>query len=212
MSTLPNSESIQSYQKANHSSYDVDLKELFVELWQGKWTVIIFTFVVTLTTIIYALTVQEWWSSKATVSQPQLQDIAGYQQVVKRYQPLFDVYQEDGTIIVSEVLDGLIDSEVIFRRFLQEFNANGTKRRFMQTNATFLELKKELFYQDDPERLQDFYEQWFDRIKVVAVGKKEDAIFTLSFQSVDKISSLTLLREYIQFVNQAINQQLYDDL
>ncbi|CAH2565934.1 Wzz/FepE/Etk N-terminal domain-containing protein [Vibrio cholerae] len=212
MSTLPNSESIQSYQKANHSSYDVDLKELFIELWQGKWTVIIFTFVVTLTTIIYALTVQEWWSSKATVSQPQLQDIAGYQQVVKRYQPLFDVYQEDGTIIVSEVLDGLIDSEVIFRRFLQEFNANGTKRRFMQTNATFLELKKELFYQDDPERLQDFYEQWFDRIKVVAVGKKEDAIFTLSFQSVDKISSLTLLREYIQFVNQAINQQLYDDL
>lgn len=212
MSTLPNSESIQSYQKANHSSYDVDLKELFIELWQGKWTVIIFTFVVTLTTIIYALTVQEWWSSKATVSQPQLQDIAGYQQVVKRYQPLFDVYQEDGTIIVSEVLDGLIDSEVIFRRFLQEFNANGTKRRFMQTNATFLELKKELFYQDDPERLQDFYEQWFDCIKVVAVGKKEDAIFTLSFQSVDKISSLTLLREYIQFVNQAINQQLYDDL
>lgn len=47
---------------------------------------------------------------------------------------------------------------------------------------------------------------------MVAVGKKEDAIFTLSFQSVDKISSLTLLREYIQFVNQAINQQLYDDL
>ncbi|MBF4377468.1 LPS chain length-determining protein, partial [Vibrio anguillarum] len=36
--------------------------------------------------------------------------------------------------------------------------------------------------------------------------------FTLSFQSVDKVSSLTLLNEYIQFVNQTLNQQLNDDL
>lgn len=89
----------------------------------------------------YALTAQEWWSAKATVSQPQLQGIASYQQAVKRYQPLFDVYQEDGSIIVSETLDLLIDPEVIFKRFIQEFNANGTKRRFMQTNSTFLTLQ-----------------------------------------------------------------------
>nr|WP_238687878.1 Wzz/FepE/Etk N-terminal domain-containing protein [Vibrio cholerae] len=187
-------------------------KELFHALLDGKWTIVVFVFIFSFSAITYSLIAQEWWSSKATVSQPQLQDIAGYQQAVKRYQPLFDVYQEDGTIIVSEALDSLIDPEVIFKRFLQEFNANGTKRRFMQTDPVFLALKKELFNQDKAELLQNFYEQWFDRIKAVAVDKKEDGVFTLSFQSVDQTSSLTLLVEYLHFVNQTINQQLHNDL
>ncbi|EIF5160453.1 TPA: LPS chain length-determining protein [Vibrio cholerae] len=189
-----------------------ELKRLFGALWQGKWLIIIITLLFTVVSIVYALTAREWWSAKATVSQPQLQDIAGYQQVVKRYQPLFDVYQEDGTIIVSEVLDSLIDSEVIFKRFLQEFNANGTKRRFMQTNPVFIEFNKEMMNQDEPEQLQDFYEQWYKRIKALSFGKKEEGMFTLSFQSMDKASSLTLLNEYVQFVNQNLNQQLNDDL
>lgn len=161
----------------------------------------------------YALTAQEWWSAKATVSQPQLQGIASYQQAVKRYQPLFDVYQEDGSIIVSETLDLLIDPEVIFKRFIQEFNANGTKRRFMQTNPTFLTLQKQMLDQaNDPEVMQKLYEDWFERIQASAVDKKANDIFTLSFQSVDKSSSLTLLNDYIQFVNQTLNQQLNANL
>lgn len=161
----------------------------------------------------YALTAQEWWSAKATVSQPQLQGIASYQQAVKRYQPLFDVYQEDGSIIVSETLDLLIDPEVIFKRFIQEFNANGTKRRFMQTNSTFLTLQKQTLAQaNDPEVMQQLYEEWFDRIQASAVDKNANEIFTLSFQSVDKASSLTLLNDYVQFVNQTLNQQLNSNL
>lgn len=215
MSSLANTPPVQPPQYPNYAypaNDEIDLKELFLALWQGKWLIILCTLVFTVATITYALTVQEWWSAKAKVSQPQLQDIASYQQAVKRYQPLFDVYQEDGTIIISETLDSLIDAEVIFKRFLQEFNANGTKLRFMETNTTFLELRKDLLNKDDPQRLQAFYEQWFERIKGVSIGEKEDGAFTLSFQSVDKISSLALLREYVQFVNQIINQQLKDDL
>ncbi|WP_233355890.1 Wzz/FepE/Etk N-terminal domain-containing protein, partial [Vibrio cholerae] len=81
---------------------EIDLKELFSALWQEKWLIIIITLLFSVAAIGYALTAQEWWSAKATVSQPQLQSIASYQQAVKRYQPLFDVYQEDGTIIVSQ--------------------------------------------------------------------------------------------------------------
>lgn len=161
----------------------------------------------------YALTAQEWWSAKATVSQPQLQGIASYQQAVKRYQPLFDVYQEDGTIIVSNTLDSLIDPKLIFQQFIQKFNANGTKRRFMQTNPTFLTLQKQMLDQtNDPDVMQKLYEEWFERIQASAVDKKANDIFTLSFQSVDKGSSLTLLNDYIQFVNQTLNQHLNDDL
>ncbi|EGQ9189641.1 LPS O-antigen chain length determinant protein WzzB [Vibrio cholerae] len=216
MSPLANTPPVQPPQYPHYAypaNDEIDLKELFVALWQGKWLIIITTLLFSVAAIGYALNAQEWWSAKATVSQPQLQGIASYQQAVKRYQPLFDVYQEDGSIIVSEALDLLIDPEVIFKRFIQEFNANGTKRRFMQTNSTFLTLQKQMLEQNnDPEVMQTLYEEWFERIQASAVDKKANDIFTLSFQSVDKASSLTLLNDYIQFVNQTLNQQLNANL
>ncbi|EGR1702799.1 LPS chain length-determining protein [Vibrio cholerae] len=216
MSSLANTPPVQPPQYPHYAypaNDEIDLKELFSALWQGKWLIIMTTLLFSVAAIGYALTSQEWWSAKATVSQPQLQGIASYQQAVKRYQPLFDVYQEDGSIIVSEALDLLIDPEVIFKRFIQEFNANGTKRRFMQTNPTFLTLQKQMMEQNnDPEVMQKLYEGWFERIQASAVDKKANDIFTLSFQSVDKASSLTLLNDYIQFVNQTLNQQLNANL
>ncbi|EGR0413214.1 LPS O-antigen chain length determinant protein WzzB [Vibrio cholerae] len=215
MSSLANTPPVQPPQYPHYAypaNDEIDLKELFAALWQGKWLIIMTTLFCSVIAIGYALTAQEWWSAKATVSQPQLQGITSYQQAVKRYQPLFDVYQEDGSIIVSETLDSLIDPEVIFKRFIQEFNANGTKRSFMQTNSTFLTLQKQMLEQNnDPEVMQTLYEEWFERIKASAVGKNNDT-FTLIFQSVDKTSSLTLLSDYIQFVNQTLNQQLNANL
>ncbi|EGR2123074.1 LPS chain length-determining protein [Vibrio cholerae] len=216
MSSLANTPPVQPPQYPHYAypaNDEIDLKELFAALWQGKWLIIMTTLFCSVIAIGYALTAQEWWSAKATVSQPQLQGITSYQQAVKRYQPLFDVYQEDGSIIVSETLDSLIDPEVIFKRFIQEFNANGTKRRFMQTNPTFLTLQKQMLAQaNDPEVMQKLYEEWFDRIQASAVDKNSNDIFTLSFQSVNKTSSLTLLSHYIQFVNQTLNQQLNANL
>ncbi|EEY97956.1 hypothetical protein VOA_002974 [Vibrio sp. RC586] len=215
MSSLANTPPVQPPQYPHYAypaNDEIDLKELFAALWQGKWLIIMTTLFCSVIAIGYALTAQEWWSAKATVSQPQLQGITSYQQAVKRYQPLFDVYQEDGTVIVSETLDSLIDPEVIFKRFIQEFNANGTKRSFMQANSTFLTLQKQMLEQNnDPEVMQTLYEEWFERIKASAVGKNNDT-FTLIFQSVDKTSSLTLLSDYIQFVNQTLNQQLNANL
>ncbi|HFG1781279.1 TPA: LPS O-antigen chain length determinant protein WzzB, partial [Vibrio cholerae] len=216
MSSLANTPPVQPPQYPHYAypaNDEIDLKELFSALWQGKWLIIMTSLFFSVVAIGYALTAQEWWSAKATVSQPQLQSIASYQQVVKRYQPLFDVYQEDGSIIVSETLDSLIDPEVIFKRFIQEFNANGTKRRFMQTNPTFLTLQKQMLAQaNDPEVMQKLYEGWFDRIQASAVDKNSNDIFTLSVQSVDKASSLTLLNDYIHFVNQTLNRQLNANL
>ncbi|GIB50106.1 chain-length determining protein [Vibrio cholerae] len=216
MSSLANTPPVQPPQYPHYAypaNDEIDLKELFAALWQGKWLIIIATLLLSVAAIGYALTAQEWWSAKATVSQPQLQGIASYQQAVKRYQSLFDVYQEDGTVIVSNTLDSLIDPKLIFQEFIQTFNANGTKRRFMQTNPTFLTLQKQMLGQtDDPEVMQTLYEGWFERIQASAVDKKANDIFTLSFQSLDKASSLTLLNDYIQFVNQTLNQHLNDDL
>ncbi|MBY7971801.1 LPS chain length-determining protein [Vibrio fluvialis] len=213
MSSLANTPSVQPSHYVYPANDEIDLKELFAALWQGKWLIIITTLLLSVAAIGYALTAQEWWSAKATVSQPQLQNITAYQQAVKRYQPLFDVYQEDGSVLVSETLNLLIDPEVIFKRFIREFNANGTKRRFMQTNPTFLTLQKQRFTQtDDLEVMPISYKTWFDRIQASTLDKKANHTFILSFQSVDQASSLTLLNEYVQFVNQILNQQLKADL
>ncbi|MEB5517675.1 LPS O-antigen chain length determinant protein WzzB [Vibrio cholerae] len=216
MSSLANTPPVQPPQYPHYAypvNDEIDLKELFAALWQGKWLIIIIALLFSVAAIGYALNAQEWWSAKATISKPQLQNITAYQQAVKRYQPLFDVYQEDGTIIVSDTLDSLIDPKLIFQEFIQTFNANGTKRRFMQTNPTFLTLQNQTMEQNnDPEVMQKLYEEWFERIQASAVDKKANDIFTLSFQSVDKASSLTLLSDYIQFVNQTLNQQLNANL
>lgn len=217
MSSLANTPHVKPPQYPNyayHADDEIDFKELLSALWREKWLIIISSLLFSVVAIGYALTAQEWWSAKATVSQPKLQNITAYQQAVKRYQPLFDVYQEDGTIIVSDALDTLIDPKLIFQQFIQTFNANGTKRRFMQTTPVFLTLQKKLLSQmDDPEAMQTLYEDWFERIQASSsVDKKANDIFTISFQSVDKASSLTFLNEYVQFVNQTLNQQLNDDL
>ncbi|HDG1717458.1 TPA: LPS chain length-determining protein [Vibrio cholerae] len=228
MSSLANTPPVQPPQYPHYAypaNDEIDLKELFSALWQGKWLIIMTTLLFSVAAIGYALTTQQWWSAKATVSQPQLQGITSYQQAVKRYQPLFEASKRDAVSIVSVVtnpggrrdrldeLERLIDSEVIFQQFIQTFNANGTKRRFMQTNPTFLALQKQWLTQtEDPEAIQKLYEEWFTRIQATAVDKKANDIFTLSFQSVDKASSLTLLNEYVQFVNQTLNQKLNQDL
>lgn len=227
VSSLPNNVPIQPHQYPNFSypaNDEIDLKELFIALWQGKWLIFITTFIFSVLAVAYALTSQEWWSAKATVSQPQLQDIKAYQQVAKRYQPLFEASKRDAVSIVNVVtnkenrldeLERLIDSEVIFQQFIQVFNANGTKRRFMQTNPTFLNLQKQLLTEDDADSLQAFHESWFSKISAVGESANRGAApssFTLSFQSIDRASSLTLLNDYVQFVNQTLNQKLNQDL
>ncbi|NNN49142.1 Wzz/FepE/Etk N-terminal domain-containing protein [Vibrio sp. 2-2(8)] len=202
------------YQQSNND--EIDLRELFSVLWQGKRTILLCTVLFAVAAVIYALTAQQWWSAKATVTQPELSQIVTFQQQVKQYQPLFDLYQEDGTIVVSEELNELINPTTIFQRFVRAFNANDNKKRFMQTNPTFLAIKQQQLKTYENNETDDaqasFYQEWYGKITAQKVGEKQADDFHLSFQSVDKASSLMLLNAYIDFINQQLNQQLTNDL
>ncbi|MBF4223153.1 LPS chain length-determining protein, partial [Vibrio anguillarum] len=165
--------------------------------------------------VVYALTAQQWWSAKATVTQPELSQVVTFLQQVKQYQPLFDLYQEDGTIIVSKELDGLINPATIFQRFVRAFNTNDNKKRFMQSNPTFLAIEQQQLKVNENNETDDvarFYQSWYGKITAQEVGKTQAGDFYLSFQSIDKASSLVLLNAYIDFINQQLNQQLTNDL
>lgn len=202
------------YQQSNND--EIDLRELFSVLWQGKRTILLCTVLFAVAAVIYALTAQQWWSAKATVTQPELSQIVTFQQQVKQYQLLFDLYQEDGTIVVSEEFNELINPTTIFQRFVRAFNANDNKKRFMQTNPTFLAIKQQQLKTYENNETDDaqasFYQEWYGKIAAQKVGEKQADDFHLSFQSVDKASSLMLLNAYIDFINQQLNQQLTNDL
>lgn len=190
------------------SSDEIDLKELCAVLWSGKLTIVTSTFVVAMFAIIYALSAQQWWSSTAKIAEPQPQDMAAYRQQVKQFQPVFDIYQEDGTVLVSEELDDLVDSEILFRRAVDAYDSNNNKREFLDLSEEFQQYKFELGIlntdtNEGKDSIRKLYADWFQKITAQAEDKKAElSPYNLSFQSTTKQSSYSLLNEYLEVISQ----------
>lgn len=201
------------------SNDEIDLKELFTALWQGKWWVIGFTILGAALAITYALTAQQWWSSKALVAMPQQQDVAQYRQQVKQFQPVFDIYQDDGTVLVSEELDDLVDPEILFDQFVSAFNSTNNKRRYLNSSTEFKEFKADLEIADgdDSEQAQDairkLYSEWFERISATKLNPKDEiSPYTLSLQSIGKNSSYDLLTGYLEMIDVQTHEDALNNL
>ncbi len=202
-----------------HQNDEIDLKELVIALWNGKLTIIITTVLFAVIAVVYALTAQQWWSSKAKIAQPQLQDMSTYQQQVKQFQPVFDIYQEDGTVLVSKELNDFVDPEVLFQRFVDTFNSSDNKRRFLNSSEEFKQYKAHLDLPDNSEsdEAQDatrrLYADWFQKITAVAEDKKaEFSPYNLNFQSITKDSSFSLLNEYLQVIGAKTREDALNNL
>ncbi len=123
---------------------EIDLKELASALWAEKLSIIIFTLLGAACAISYALLAQQWWSSHALIASPLPQDIAAFREQVKQFQPVFDVYQDDGTVLVSKELDELVNPNVLFQRFISAFNSSNNKSDFLETSVQFQTFKVDL--------------------------------------------------------------------
>ena len=198
---------------------EIDLRELFKALWDGKFIIIATTVIFAVLAVLFALNAQEWWSSKANVSQPQAQDIAAYQQQVKQFQPVFDIYQEDGTVLVSEELNDLVDTEVLFQRFIGSFNSSNSKREFLDSSEEFQAFKSKLDLDADVksevalEAQRKLYAEWFKKITATAVNKTSDSSpYDIGFQATTKESSFSLLNSYIEMIKQKAHQDALNNL
>lgn len=187
---------------------EIDFRYLFAALWSGKLTIVVSTCVIAMLAAAYALTAQQWWSSTAKIAEPQPQDMAAYRQQVKQFQPVFDIYQEDGTVLVSEELDDLIDSEILFRRAVDAYNSNNNKREFLDSSEEFQQYKSAIgVANSDTDEGKDasrrLYASWFEKIVAQAEDKKAElSPYNLSFQSTTKESSYSLLNEYLDDISQ----------
>lgn len=213
-----NNQSPQQFQQypqpPSFQNDEIDLKELFFALWKGKLTIILCTLIFTIGAVAYALTTQEWWSSKAKIMLPQIHDFSEYQEQVKQYQPIFDIYQDDGSVLVSESLDSLVDPEVLFQNFISVYNSSNNKKKFLDGSAEFQAFKDQLGTgTDKKEATRKLYSEWFQKISAVADNKKAElSPFNISLQATTKESSYTLLNEYITSVKSEVFNDALNNL
>ncbi|MEZ8067839.1 LPS O-antigen chain length determinant protein WzzB [Vibrio sp. FF145] len=210
----------QSYTQQNPPMYipndEIDLRQLFKALWDGKLLIILVTALFTSSAIGFALLAQEWWSSEAEITKAELQDRMMYQQQVKQFQPIFFIYQSNGSARGGEELDSLVDSQVIYQRFVDLFNSSNNKQAFLNESPEFQDIKDNHFANDSEitegaER--KFYIEWLERISASLADKKdEDAPYVLSFQSITKESSFDLLSSYIVFTELQVREDVFDHL
>lgn len=198
------------------TSDEIDLRELFKALWDGKLIVILVTALFTISSIGFALLSQEWWSSNAKITKAQPQNLAAYQQQVKQFQPIFNIYQEDGTVLVSKGLDSLVDSEVLFQRFVNTFNSTNNKRDFLDNSVEFQEFKRSMVVDSSDmttDEIRALYAEWFDRVSASKIDKKDrNSPYVTSFQTTTKESSFDLLTAYILTTELKVHEDAFNNL
>lgn len=198
------------------SNQDIDLRDILRALWNGKLIIILITVLCLVTSVAIALLAQEWWSSNAKITRPQQQDLAAYQHQVRQFQPVFNVYQDDGTVLVSKELDTLASSSALFQNFVNTFNSINNKRYFLDNSAEFHKLKLSTSENsskltEDEKRL--LYAGWFGRIVATKVDKKDqNSPYTLSFQTMSKKSSFDLLVAYILTTESKVREDAFRNL
>jgi LPS O-antigen subunit length determinant protein (WzzB/FepE family) len=210
----------QTYSPKNPPMYttsdEFDLQELFKALWDGKLIVILVTALFTASSLGVALLAQEWWSSEAKIAEAQPRNVAAYQQQVKQFQPIFNIYQEDGTILVSNELNRLVSSDVLFQRFVNAFNSTNNKRAFLENSVEFQEYKDSTFSRSVDMTLDEvrvLYTAWFNRVSATKVDNMDASLsYTVSFQTTTKESSFDLLTSYITFTESKIREDAFSNL
>ncbi|MEC7310106.1 LPS O-antigen chain length determinant protein WzzB [Vibrio crassostreae] len=196
-----------------HPNDEIDLRELFRAVWDGKLLIIVVTFLFSTCSIVFSLFAQEWWTSSATITASQSQDLTLYQQQVKQFQPIFNVYQDDGTVLISNDLNNLVDSKLLFQGFIDAFNSSNNKRAFLKQSAEF----KDIILAEDSAMTEDsmrrLYSEWFEKINASLVDHRGiRSPYLVSFQSITKTSSFDMLVSYISATESIVYEDAFNNL
>ena len=210
----------QPYSPENPPMYssndESDLRDIFKALWDGKLIIILVTTLFTVSSVVFALLAQEWWSSRAKITEAQPQDLAAYQQQVKQFQPVFNIYQDDGTVLVSKELDSLANSDLLFQRFINAFNSTNNKKDFLDNSQEFQSFKGSMLTNASDmtaEGMRSLYATWFDRMSASMTNIKDrNSPYTISFQTTTKESSFDLLTAYILATESKVHEDAFNNL
>lgn len=192
---------------------EIDLRELFAALWQGKWIIIACTLVCTVLAIVYALIAKEQWSSTAKIAQPQVSDYSEYQNQVMQFQPIFDVYQDDGTVLVSNALQGLTQANSLYRLFIDEFNSSSNKKAFLETSPVFQKDKDLLDDSSNEDSVRKLYYDWYKLLSIKPEDAKQlNSTYVMTASAETSQDSFDMLKSYIQFIDEKVHRKVINNL
>ncbi|AWY02147.1 hypothetical protein A8139_21040 [Marinomonas primoryensis] len=194
-----------SSENFDHRDDEIDLKELIVALWQGKFTIIAVTVLCTAIAIAYALLAKEKWTTEAVITVPQVSDYTAYQQMVNEFQPLFDVYHNDGTVQFGDKLNGFIASGNLFAGYIQQYQSRANKKAFISSFPEFQMERSTLQKKTKVENYKDaetkLYNEWYQKLVANVVNSKSVLVsYTLQGFQENAESSFSLLNGYIEFI------------
>ena len=188
---------------------EIDLKELFIALWKGKLTIIACAVVCAVIAVVYALNAKQVWTTEALITTPQVSGFSNYQRMVSDFQPVFDVYQDDGTVLVSERLDDTILPETLFSIYIQQFESRANKKAFITENAEFQRELSEVEAKTQgstEEEIRDeeakLYSEWYAKLSAIPVKSSNEDVdqYTLQGQLSTGNDSYEFLNGYISYV------------
>ncbi|KJG02494.1 LPS O-antigen chain length determinant protein WzzB [Photobacterium angustum] len=186
----------------NSSSDEVDLVELVKTLWQGKVTIAICTVVFTVCAIVYALTAQQWWTSKAVITAGQYKNTADIRsQITNLYAVIND----------SSKINNVLNSNALLNNYITEFNAFDNKKAFIENNEIMKQYADEAKLTD--ENKAQFITSWANRISASQPDKKNQPnIYQLSFEATSSKLAHDLLVAYSGDISNKVRNDLIDEL
>lgn len=197
MNQLKHKETLEIYESLMKKEDEMSLMALLSILWKGKWWIAGFTFIFTLIAIIYALSAQQWWTAKGIIKQQEGTQLYEYRTKINSYA---DVISYEG-----------LNTGQLFGLFLEEFEFENNKRAFIESSNEMREVEMALKvdFETNLDKLK-FYDKWFERIEVEPLSKEQPHLKIISYQSIDQESSQKLLNNYIDYINNIVNQKVLE--
>ncbi|MGA3831648.1 LPS O-antigen chain length determinant protein WzzB [Escherichia coli] len=173
----------------NHDPEQIDLIDLLVQLWRGKMTIIISVIVAIVLAIGYLAVAKEKWTSTAIITQPDVGQIAGYNNAMNviygQAAPKVSDYNAMN-VIYGQAAPKVSDlQETLIGRFSSAFSA----------------LAETLDNQEEPEKLT-----------IEPSVKNQQLPLTVSYVGQTAEGAQMKLAQYIQQVDEKVNQELEKDL
>lgn len=175
---------------------EIDLKELLITLWKGKWIICILLIISTVISSLYAFTAQSWWTSKAIITLPTQADVYDYNKETSKYAQFSSNYK--------------VSREALFNEFLKQFNFENNKYHFFDTSNNIKELKNHFNVEENNiiNKIK-FNEEWNKKIKELDDAKEKSNLRTISFQAISPEQSQIILNEYIQYINNIVIENIH---
>ncbi|WP_140919907.1 LPS O-antigen chain length determinant protein WzzB [Limnobaculum xujianqingii] len=202
---MSNKEQIQSHPQPVLSGYypmyhatkteEIDLFDLFVQLWKKKHWIVGCMLVTTLLSAVYAFTAKEQWTATAVVDVPNFDSMDNYYQ---------------GSRLLEGNVDRPTSSEEVanklFKQFISQAGSYNELSKFISETNYFKKLVEGKNERDRANILNELIEN------VKLTKNQDNLIYTFSFSATTASEAKNLLEEYIDRVNANVSQVWYAQL